>query len=105
MELKKFDVAEHLVDEETITEFLKAVMEEGDSSGLVAALGQVARARGMSAISERSGMSRESLYRALTKEAHPRYETVVKVLDALDLRLTLRRNRSKKSSRKALVPV
>jgi probable addiction module antidote protein len=59
----------------------------------------------MSAISERSGMSRESLYRALTKEAHPRYETVVKVLDALDLRLTLRRNRTKKSPRKALVPV
>jgi probable addiction module antidote protein len=105
MELKKFDVAEHLVDEETITEFLKAVMEEGDSSGLVAALGQVARARGMSSISERSGMSRESLYRALTKDAHPRYETVVKVLEALDLRLTLKRGRPRRPQRRAAAPV
>lgn len=87
-ELKPFDAAEHLEDEQAIAEYLTAIIEEGDPSLLVAALGDVARAKGgMAEIARISGLSRESLYRALRSDSKPRFDTIYRVCSALGIRL------------------
>jgi probable addiction module antidote protein len=82
-----WDVAEHLDTPEAISDYLEAVFEIGDPQLIVAALGDVARARGMTALARDSGLSRESLYKALAKEGNPEFSTVVKVVNSLGLRL------------------
>jgi probable addiction module antidote protein len=88
-----FDAAEYLEDEEAIAEYLeeamKIAMEDSDPSFLTVALGTVARARGMSQIAKESGLSRESLYKALGSEGNPEFGTVLKVLQALGLKLSI----------------
>ncbi len=79
----KFDIAEYLDDDEMITEYLNTVLEEGDSTDIVTALGHVAKALGMSKIAEETGLSRPSLYKALSEGAKPRFETILKVLRAV----------------------
>jgi probable addiction module antidote protein len=85
--LFKFDAAAYLNNEETIAEYLSAVMEKNDLDLLLAAVGDVAKARGMATIARDSGLGRESLYKALAPGAKPRFETVMKVLQALGLKL------------------
>jgi probable addiction module antidote protein len=87
-ELPEFDVSEILADEEAIAEYLTAVLEANDSALLLAALGDAARARGMSAVAEASGIAREALYKALRPGAHPRFDTIQRVCAALGVRLT-----------------
>ncbi|MFK0573256.1 addiction module antidote protein [Endozoicomonas sp.] len=87
--LQKFDVSDYLSDEESIAEYLNAAMEEGDQALLMAAIADVARATGMQAIAQQSGLGRESLYKALAPGAKPRFETVFKILQALGVRLTM----------------
>ncbi len=87
LELPDFDPAEHLQDEEDIAAYVTAVLEENDPALLAAALGDVARARGMTEIARSAGLSREALYRALRPNAHPRFETVAKVCSALGVKL------------------
>jgi probable addiction module antidote protein len=82
-----FDMAEQLDSDEAIAEYLSQVLIEGDIDELVAALGHVARARGMSEIASAAGLGRESLYKALAPGAKPRFETVVKVMAALGMQL------------------
>ena len=82
-----FDAAAYLNNEETIAEYLSAVMEKNDLDLLLAAVGDVAKARGMAKIARDSGLGRESLYKALAPGAKPRFETVMKVLQALGLKL------------------
>jgi probable addiction module antidote protein len=84
----KWDVAEFLDSEERIALFLDAVFEEGDPSLIAAALGDVARARGMTQMAKDTGISREALYRALSKEGHPEFNTILKVMKAFGLRLS-----------------
>ena len=86
-DLPEFDATEYLDSEEAIAEYLTAMMEEGDSALLAAALGDIARARGMSEIAKASGLTREALYRALRPGAHPRFDTVSRVCSALGVRL------------------
>ncbi|MDR0736020.1 MAG: putative addiction module antidote protein [Zoogloeaceae bacterium] len=86
-ELKRFDAAEYLTDEEAIAEYLTVVLEDGDPAGLVQALGTIARARGMSQIARDSGITREALYKALRRDASPRFETISRVCQALGVRL------------------
>ena len=86
-DLPDFDFSEHLDSEEAIAEYLTAIMEENDPALLAAALGDVARARGMSDIAKASGLSREALYKALRPNAHPRFDTIAKVCRALGVRL------------------
>ena len=86
-DLPTFDMAEHLPDEKAIAEYLTIVMEENDPSALADALGTVARARGMTDIAEKSGLTREALYKALRPGAHPRFETIQRVCGALGVRL------------------
>jgi len=88
-DIPDFDFARHLDSEEMIAAYLDAVLEDNDMELLIAALGDVARARGMAQVAEDSGISREALYRALKKDKKPRFETVSKVCTALGLRLTV----------------
>jgi len=85
--LIKFDAAAYLDNEETIAEYLSAVMEKNDLDLLLAAVGDVAKARGMATIARDSGLGRESLYKAFAPGAKPRFDTVMKVLQALGLKL------------------
>lgn len=86
-DLKPFDAAEHLPDEQAIAEYLTVVIEENDPALLAAALGDVARSRGMTEIAKASGMTREALYKALRPGAHPRFETISRVCAALGVKL------------------
>lgn len=88
-ELPKFEVVDYLKTEEDIAGYLTAVLEDGDPALFVAAIGDIARAKGMTDIAKKSGVTRESLYRALKIEARPRFETVTRVLHALGMRLTV----------------
>lgn len=88
-ELKTFDVVDYLDSEQAIAEYLQCVLEENDLNTLLLALGDIARARGMSAIAQDCGLGRESLYKALRADANPRYETISKVIQALGLQLTV----------------
>ena len=83
MKTSKFDIADYLDDEEMIQEYLNAVLEEGDSKEIVIALGHIAKAIGMTKIAEQSGLSRPSLYKALSEDSKPQFETILKVLRAI----------------------
>ena len=88
-DLPKFDVVDYLKTEKDIAGYLNAVLEDGDPALFVAAIGDISRAKGMSAIAKKSGVTRESLYRALKIEARPRFETVAKVIHALGMKLSV----------------
>ncbi|MBU3601736.1 addiction module antidote protein [Polynucleobacter sp. AM-25C3] len=88
-ELPKFDVVDYLKTEKDIAGYLNAVLEDGDPALFVAAIGDISRAKGMSDIAKKSGVTRESLYRALKIEARPRFETVAKVIHALGMKLSV----------------
>lgn len=84
-----FDVSVYLDNEETIAEYLTVTLEENDPDLLLAALSNVAKARGMSQIAKDSGLGRESLYKALAPGAKPRFETIMKVMHALGVKLAV----------------
>jgi probable addiction module antidote protein len=84
-----FDIAEHLDSEEMIAGFLADALEDENPDVFIAALGYVAKARGMTEIAKESGLSRESLYKALKSGSKLRYETVQKVIGSLGVRLTV----------------
>lgn len=86
----KFDIAEYLDDDEMIAEYLNSVLEDGDSGDIITALGHVAKAQGMSKIAEQTGLSRPSLYKALSRGAKPQFETILKVLRAVGGQLNVK---------------
>ena len=83
METSKFDVADYLDSNEMIAEYLNTVLEEGDNSDVVTAIGHIAKAIGMTKIAEETGLSRPSLYKALSDGSKPQFETIMKVLKAI----------------------
>jgi probable addiction module antidote protein len=83
-----WDPAEYLETEEDITAYLDDVFSTGDTQLIVAAIGDVARARGMTKIAADIDCSRESLYKSLSQSGNPTFETVIKVLSSLDYRLS-----------------
>lgn len=91
MELKKFDVVDFLDSEEAIIEYLNVALEENDPKYFAQALGNVARARGMTSISEATGLGRQSLYKSLSDDGNPRIETLFKILAALNVRIAVTR--------------
>ena len=104
----RYDVAEHLRTPEEMAAFLEACLEEadGDASFIAKALGDIARAKGMAQVAKEAGLSRESLYEALSGERSPDFDTILKVVGALGLKLhaeaagnRLRASRSRASSR------
>ncbi|VBB46550.1 conserved hypothetical protein [uncultured Desulfatiglans sp.] len=85
----RYDVAEHLRTPEETAAYLEACFEEanGDAAFIAKALGDVARAKGMSQVAKDAGLSRESLYKALSGERTPTFDTILKVIGALGLRI------------------
>ncbi len=82
-----WDAAEHLETNEDMAAYLEAALEDGDPALVTAALGDIARAKGMSQIARDTGLGRESLYKALSPEGNPEFATVLKVVRALGLKL------------------
>ncbi len=89
LETRPWDVAEILETREDIVAYLDAVLEDGDPELLKTALGDIARAKGMTEIARAAGLGRANLYKALSPEGNPEFVTVAKVLRALGLRLTI----------------
>ncbi len=86
---RPFDMANYLLDEEDAAEYLRQVLADGDPALLAAALGDIARARGMTQLSRDTGLSRESLYKSLSGERAPSTDTLFKVMRALGFKLTV----------------
>lgn len=87
--LKAFDITLHLDSEEAIAEYLSQVLEEGDNDELIRALGHIAKAKGMANVAKKSGLGRESLYKALSDGSQPRFDTIFKVINALGLKISI----------------
>lgn len=85
----RYDVAEHLRTPEEMAAYLEACLDEanGDAAFIAKALGDIARAKGMTQVAQDAGLSRESLYKALSGERSPSFDTILKVINALGLRL------------------
>lgn len=84
---RAWDAAEHLETVEDMAAYLEAALEDGDPALFTAALGDIARAKGMSKIARATGLGRESLYKALSPDGNPEFATVLKVLESLGLKL------------------
>ena len=82
-----WDPAEHLSSEEDMAAYLEAALEEGDANLIAAALGDIARAKGMTQVAREAGLGRESLYKALSPAGNPAFGTILKVIAALGLQL------------------
>ena len=87
MKIKTYDAAEYLETEADMAAYLQAAFEDGDPALVIHALGNIARARGMSQIARETGLRRESLYKALSPEGNPEFATVLKVVQALGITL------------------
>lgn len=83
MNTSKFDIVDYLDNNEMIAEYLNTVLEEGNDSDIIVAIGTVAKAIGMTKIAEETGLSRPSLYKALSEGAKPQFATIMKVLKAV----------------------
>jgi probable addiction module antidote protein len=89
IKLTKWDVVDHLRSDEDMVHYLDACIEEdpGDGSLIRAALGDIARAKGMTQLARDTGLGRESLYKALSADGNPEFATIVKVIRALGIKL------------------
>lgn len=86
--IARFDAADYLDNEEVIAEYISAALEDPNPEAFLAAVADVAKARGMTQLARDTGLGRESLYKALAPGAKPRYETVRKLLHGLGVKLT-----------------
>lgn len=91
-EISTFEIADYLDSPDAMLEYLELAMEDENPNVFIAALGHVAKARGMSQVAELSGLGRESLYKALKSGSKLRYETVQRVVQALGFRLSLEKS-------------
>lgn len=89
IKLRKFDPVRYLDSDDMIEEYLLAACEGGDASHIARALGDVARARGISELARKTGLTRQALYKALSGEGNPELATITKVADALGLQLKI----------------
>ena len=88
-DLPEFDMAEHLGSDQAIAEYLSIVLEENDPAEFAYALGTIARAKGMTEVARASGLTREALYKALRPTSQPRFDTIMKVVHALGLQISV----------------
>lgn len=82
-----FDISQYLDSKEMIAEYLSQVLEDGDTNELLEAIGNIAKAKGMSQIAKDTGLGRESLYKTFQDGAKPRFETVIRVLNSFGVKL------------------
>ena len=87
-ELIPFDITEYLDSEEAIAEYLSQVLEDGDNDEFIRAIGHIAKAKGMAQIAKDTGLGRESLYKAFRPNAKPRFDTVMKVMNSLQIQFS-----------------
>ena len=87
VEISNFDIAEYLDDKEIMVEYLSQVLADGDTDELLEALGHIAKAKGMSQIAKDTGLGRESLYKTFRKGTKPKFDTIVKVINSLGIKL------------------
>ena len=87
--ISRFDIARHLETEEDIVEFLAETSREGDAADFIHALGTAARARGMTELARKAGVTRASLYKSLSENGKPQFETIYRVCEAFGLRLVV----------------
>ncbi|AKK03741.1 addiction module antidote protein [Corynebacterium epidermidicanis] len=85
-----FDASKYLDSESAIEEYLAIALEEGDNKTIQLVLRDIAKARGMSELAKATGLNRESLYKSLSKEGNPSFATILKVVNALGLQITLK---------------
>lgn len=83
METSKFDIADYLDSNEIIAEYLNTILEDGNDSDLIIAIGHIAKSIGMTKIAQETGLSRPSLYKALAVGSKPKFDTIMKVLKAI----------------------
>lgn len=89
IETTKWDAAEFLTSDEAIAAYLEAAFEDGDPKMIAVALGDIAKAKGMSAIAREAGVTREALYKSLSDRGDPKLSTLIGVMKALGLRFTV----------------
>lgn len=82
----KWDIADYLKTEDDITAYMAAVLEDGDPALIAAAVGDIAKAKGMAKIAKEAGLSRATMYKSFTKGGNPGFATVLKVITALGLK-------------------
>lgn len=97
-QLPEFDVTAHLSTDREVADYLTAVLADGDPTMLQVALGDIARARGMTDIAREAGITREALYKALRPGAQPRFDTVARVCAALGVRLVFQPRKRRAAS-------
>ena len=85
--LETFDVAKYFDSKEVIAEYLSQILEDGDMDELLSAIGDIARAKGMTQIAKDTGLGRESLYKTFHKGAKPKFDTILKVLNSFGIKL------------------
>ena len=83
----RWDAADHLNDDEDVTAYIEAALEDGDHRVIAAALGDIARAKGMSQVAREADLGRESLYKSLSSDGNPEFATIMKVLRVLGIKL------------------
>lgn len=86
IETNRFDIVKYLDSDEAIALYLNEIAETGDSNDFIIALGDVARAKGIADIAQKTGLARESIYKALTNGAKPRFDTIMRIMNALNLK-------------------
>ena len=89
LKLKKWDITEHMDNEEYISEYLKAAFESGDISEITRALGDVARTHNVTKLAEKMGISRQGLYKTLSANGNPEFATIQKLIGALGLQMSV----------------
>ena len=87
LEITNFDIAEYLNDKEVIAEYLSQILDDGDMDELLEALGNIAKAKGMSQIAKDTGLGRESLYKTFHKGTKPKFDTIMKVMDSFGVKM------------------
>jgi probable addiction module antidote protein len=96
--LSAWDAADHLKTEADMEAYLEAALEENDPTLIAAALGDVARAKGMTQVAKKAGLGHESLYKSLSAQGNPELSTVLKVIHALGLKLQVRSGKTRKAA-------
>lgn len=87
MEITNFDIAEYLDNKEIIAEYLSQTLADGDMDELLEALGNIAKAKGISQIASETGLGRESLYKTFHKGTKPRFDTIIKVMQSFGVKI------------------
>ena len=87
LEVTNFDIAQYLDNKEVIAEYLSQILADGDMDELLEALGNIAKAKGMSQIASETGLGRESLYKTFHKGTKPKFDTIMKVMQSFGVRM------------------